>query len=292
MPLTKRAAISSVPSVATAPRTDAAISATRPQTQHALAAEHVGAAAAEEQEPAVAEHERRDDPLQLALGQVQRRADRRQRDLDEREVERVEEDDAAENDEQQLLRRRPAGVVFEVGRVVISKCSLLTGWALSVSGGTVAQVEKIYPLGSNSSTYELHSACELDGSAPSQGRRAEPAADPRRGARAVRRTRPRRDPQRRRSPRGRRRRHRLSALPGQGAAHRHALPGAARRVGSHLRGGAGRPRPLARRRLDARARARALGEQPRPQGDPARLAARVRRARPSNGCSSTRSRQS
>ena len=84
--------------------------------EHALAAEDVGAAAAEEQEPAVAEHERRDDPLQLALGQVQRGADRGQRDLDERQVEGVEEDDPAEHDEQQLLVPRPRGRVVEVLR--------------------------------------------------------------------------------------------------------------------------------------------------------------------------------
>src|SRR5947208_2229340 len=68
-----------------------------PVTVSAPAAEHVGAPSPEEEESAVAEDERGDDPLQLAIGQVQRRADRRQRDLDEREVERVEEDDPAED---------------------------------------------------------------------------------------------------------------------------------------------------------------------------------------------------
>src|SRR5436190_1495429 len=51
--------------------------------EHALAPEHVGAPSPEQEEPAVAEDERRDDPLQLAVRQVQRGADRRQRDLDE-----------------------------------------------------------------------------------------------------------------------------------------------------------------------------------------------------------------
>lgn len=82
--------------------------------EHALAAEHVGAPASEEEEPAIAKDERRDDPLQLAFGEAQGRADRRQRDLDEREVERVEEDDTAEDGQEQLLRRRPAGGVITV----------------------------------------------------------------------------------------------------------------------------------------------------------------------------------
>src|SRR5205814_1389078 len=67
-----------------------------------------------EQQPAVAEHERRDDPLELAFGKVQIRADRGQRDLHERKVERVEEDDPAEDDEQQLLVPRPRGRVVQV----------------------------------------------------------------------------------------------------------------------------------------------------------------------------------
>src|SRR5204863_9326645 len=92
--------------------------------EDALPAENVSAPATEEQKPAVPEDERRNDPLQLALGKVKVRADRRQCDLHQRKVERVEEDDTAEDDEQQLLRRSPTRVVVEIhGCGVQALCS-------------------------------------------------------------------------------------------------------------------------------------------------------------------------
>ena len=67
--------------------------------QHAAAAEQVGGAAAEQQHAAEAEHVGRDDPLQLGGGEAEVGLDRRQRDADHRDVEPVEEDDAAEQDQ-------------------------------------------------------------------------------------------------------------------------------------------------------------------------------------------------
>ena len=61
--------------------------------------EQVGRAAAEQQEAAVAEHVRADDPLQRARRHVEVGADRRERDAHHRDVERVEEERAAEHEQ-------------------------------------------------------------------------------------------------------------------------------------------------------------------------------------------------
>src|SRR5207237_6894799 len=85
----------------------------------APATEHGGAPSPDQKEPAVPENTRRADPLQLPLGEVQRRADRGQSNLDERQVERVEEDNPAEHGEQNRLRPRPP-----LGRSLRVRC----GW--------------------------------------------------------------------------------------------------------------------------------------------------------------------
>ena len=63
-------------------------------------AEEVGGAAAEQQQAAVPEHVAGDDPLQLRGREVQVGVDGGQRDADHRDVEAVEEEHAAEDDEQ------------------------------------------------------------------------------------------------------------------------------------------------------------------------------------------------
>ena len=70
--------------------------------QRPPAAEQVGGPAAEQQQAAVAEHVAGDDPLQLRGREVQVGVDRGQRDADHRDVEPVEEEHAAEHDEQEV----------------------------------------------------------------------------------------------------------------------------------------------------------------------------------------------
>ena len=72
----------------------------QPDQQHPPAAEQVGGAAAEQQQAAVAEHVAGHDPLELRRGQAELGADRRQRHADHRHVEPVEEEDAAEHDQE------------------------------------------------------------------------------------------------------------------------------------------------------------------------------------------------
>ena len=74
--------------------------------QRPAAAEQVGGAPAEQQQAAVAEHVAGDDPLQLRGREVQVGVDRGQRDADHRDVEPVEEEHAAEDDEQEVWRGR------------------------------------------------------------------------------------------------------------------------------------------------------------------------------------------
>ena len=59
--------------------------------QHAPATEQVGGAAAEQHEPAVGEQVAAEHPLQVLDREVQVGADRRQRDVDDRRVDEVEE---------------------------------------------------------------------------------------------------------------------------------------------------------------------------------------------------------
>ena len=66
------------------------------------AAEEVGGAAAEQQQAAVPEHVAGHDPLQLGGREVQLGVDRGQRHADHRDVEPVEEEHAAEDEEQQV----------------------------------------------------------------------------------------------------------------------------------------------------------------------------------------------
>ena len=98
-PLTKRVAISSVPSSTRPPRAEATANTPSEIEEHAPAAEQVGGAAAEQQEAAVAEHVGGDDPLQRAGRHAEVGLDRRQRDADHRDVERVEEQGAAEHEQ-------------------------------------------------------------------------------------------------------------------------------------------------------------------------------------------------
>ena len=65
------------------------------------AAEQVGGAPAEQQEAAEGEHVGVDDPGQVLLGEVERSADRRQRDVDDRGVEDDDELRRAEQDQGQ-----------------------------------------------------------------------------------------------------------------------------------------------------------------------------------------------
>ena len=65
-----------------------------------LPAEQVGGAAAEQQQPAVAEHVPAHHPLQRRGGQPQIGPDGRQRDADHGDVERIQEQGAAQHDEQ------------------------------------------------------------------------------------------------------------------------------------------------------------------------------------------------
>ena len=67
--------------------------------EDAAAAEQVGGAAAEQQEAAEGEHVGVDDPGQVLLGEVEGRADRRQRDVDDRGVEDDDELRRAEEDQ-------------------------------------------------------------------------------------------------------------------------------------------------------------------------------------------------
>ena len=68
--------------------------------EHAPAAEQVRGPAAEQEQPAVAEHVAAHHPLQLGGREAEVRADGRQRDPDHRHVEAVEEDRAADGDEE------------------------------------------------------------------------------------------------------------------------------------------------------------------------------------------------
>ena len=65
-------------------------------------AEQVGGPTAQEEQAAVPEHVAGDDPLQLRGREVQIGVDRRQRDADHRDVESVQEEHAAEHDEQEV----------------------------------------------------------------------------------------------------------------------------------------------------------------------------------------------
>ena len=67
--------------------------------EHALAPEQVGGPAAEKQEPAVAEDVAADDPLQARGGEVELVVDARKRHPDHRDVEAVEEEGAAEDEQ-------------------------------------------------------------------------------------------------------------------------------------------------------------------------------------------------
>ena len=80
--------------------------------EDAAAADEVGGAAAEEQEAAVGEHVAADDPLQVLRREAQVVLDRRQGDVDDRDVEEVEE-----LDEQEQCQRQRAATGPERGRL-------------------------------------------------------------------------------------------------------------------------------------------------------------------------------
>ena len=71
----------------------------RPDDEHAATTEHVGGAAAEQQEPAEDERVRADHPLQVLLRETEIHLDRRQRDIHDRDVEHHHELDDAEESE-------------------------------------------------------------------------------------------------------------------------------------------------------------------------------------------------
>ena len=99
MPLMKRAAISSGPLLTSAPDERREREHDERDDQHALAAEQVGRAPAEQQETAVAQHVAADDPLQGRGGEIEVGFDAGERNADHRDVQSVEEEDAAENEE-------------------------------------------------------------------------------------------------------------------------------------------------------------------------------------------------
>ena len=105
-PLMKRAAIRSGPLSTSAPSSDATREHGERDDQHALAPEQVGGAAAEQQQAAVAEHVAADDPLQGRGGEVEVGVDAGEGNADHGDVESVEEQDAAQNEERDP---RPAG---------------------------------------------------------------------------------------------------------------------------------------------------------------------------------------
>jgi len=74
--------------------------------QYPAPSEQVGEPSAEQQEPAVGDDVAAEHPLQVLHGEVQVAGDGRQRDVDDRGVEEVEEGDRAEEGEYQLA---PAG---------------------------------------------------------------------------------------------------------------------------------------------------------------------------------------
>ena len=98
-PLTKRAAISSGPLSTSAPSSDAAREHRQRAEQHAPAPEQVGRAPAEQQQAAVAEHVTAHHPLQGRGGEAEVGVDAGERDADHRDVQSVEEEDAAEDEE-------------------------------------------------------------------------------------------------------------------------------------------------------------------------------------------------
>ena len=69
-------------------------------------AEQVGGAAAEQHEAGVPEHVGADHPVRGAGGQVEVRADRRHGDVEHRDVDALEEEGAAQDEEQGPLARR------------------------------------------------------------------------------------------------------------------------------------------------------------------------------------------
>ena len=73
-PWTARAAISTPWLSANPPASEASANSTRPDDEHAPAAEQVGGAAAEQQEAGERDRVGVDDPLQVDLGEVQARA--------------------------------------------------------------------------------------------------------------------------------------------------------------------------------------------------------------------------
>ena len=83
-----------------------------PDEQDPPSTEQVGGAAAKQQQPAVAEHVAGHDPLQLGGGETELVADRGQRHADHRDVEAVEEEDAAEHGKE----RPGAGLPVRSGR--------------------------------------------------------------------------------------------------------------------------------------------------------------------------------
>ena len=91
--------------------------------EHAPAAEQVGGAAAEQQEAAVAEHVRAHDPLQRARREAEVARIDGQRDADHRDVERVQEEGAAEHEQ------GAPGAPAESSGTVIERVRDAVGWS-------------------------------------------------------------------------------------------------------------------------------------------------------------------
>jgi hypothetical protein len=98
-PLTNRVTTRSVPLVARPPGRGSADEDAERDEEDAAAAEEVCGPSAEQEEAAVPEHVCAHDPLQRARRHVQAGANRRQRDPDHGDVERVEEERAAKDEQ-------------------------------------------------------------------------------------------------------------------------------------------------------------------------------------------------
>ena len=98
-PLMKRAAISSGPLSTSAPSSDAPANTTSATIRTRLRPEQVGRPPAEQEQPAVAEHVAADDPLEGRGGEVEVGVDAGEGHADHRDVQAVQEEDAAQDEE-------------------------------------------------------------------------------------------------------------------------------------------------------------------------------------------------
>ena len=126
-PWTSRAPTSVPEFWASPPASEATPNSAVPVTSDQPPPEQVGEPPAEQQEASVGDYVAAEHPLQVLDGEVQVTGDGRERDVDDRGVEEVEERDRAEEGQDQLA---PAG--GEEGRASVSRWSRHVGCAFLV----------------------------------------------------------------------------------------------------------------------------------------------------------------